>query len=178
MMTSTEHIEWRTIPNHNGYEVSSCGKVRSVDRWNNYEWKGLPYQRFSKGRMLSQTQNPQNGYMYVHLGRRRIMTVHRLVALAFIGESKEMVLHLDGDKTNNTVDNLRYGGGDENYADGVRHGTMHVGEKHYNSILTEELVREIRGRALTEPASEIARSLGFKYPTVLAVVNRKTWKWV
>ncbi len=172
---------WKPIPDYEGYEASENGEVRSIDRIESYRWKGKDYRRPCKGRTLKQTRNKNNGYLYVHLGRKAIFTVHRLVAWAFIGPqiAGDVVRHRDGDKINNRAENLMYGSGAENYEDAVHHGTMTVGEKHYNAILTEDLVREVRRRAANgEKATKIAKDLGFKYPTILAVVNKRTWRWM
>lgn len=50
-----------------------------------------------------------DGYLTVRVRHVRT-TVHRLVALAFLGERPEgMVIdHIDRDKTNNHISNLRY----------------------------------------------------------------------
>lgn len=54
------------------------------------------------------------GYHRVHItrpnGKRGIIGIHRLVALAFIDnpESKPDVNHIDGDKSNNKVENLQW----------------------------------------------------------------------
>lgn len=174
-------IMWKKIPGHESYEVSDEGEVRSIDREETYRWKGKEYKRPCRGRVLRQTLNKGNGYLHVHLGRKTIYPVHRLVAWAFIGPQADgvVVRHRDGNKLNNHVANLVYGSGSENYEDAVSHGTATVGEKHYNAVLTVEAVLEIRNRAAAgEKASAIARSLDIKYPTVLAVVNRKTWRHV
>ena len=172
---------WKTIPGYEAYEVSDEGEVRSIDREETYRWRGKEYKRLCKGRVLKQTRNKGNGYFYVHLGRGVIYPIHRLVAWAFIGPQEEgvVVRHRDGDKTNNRHGNLVYGNGSENYEDAVNHGTMPVGEQHYNSVLTAEIVLDIRRRAADgEKATKIARDLNLKYPTVLAVINRKTWRWL
>lgn len=176
-----DYIMWKKIPGYENYEASDAGEIRSVNRTETYRWKGGIYQRSKKGKVLKQTRNKNNGYLYVHLGRGVIFTVHRLVAWAFLGPQEDgmVVRHRDGNKLNNRAENLMYGSGAENYADAVGHGTMTVGEKHYNAILTRELVLEIRRRANEgEKASKIAADMGFKYPTVLAVINRKTWRSV
>lgn len=57
--------------------------------------------------------NRKTGYLHVLLqsnGKIRPTTVHRLVAETFIPnpENLEQVDHIDNDKTNNTVKNLRW----------------------------------------------------------------------
>ena len=50
-----------------------------------------------------------DGYLTVRVRHVRT-TVHRLVALAFLGERPEgmVIAHIDRDKTNNHISNLRY----------------------------------------------------------------------
>ena len=53
------------------------------------------------------------GYMYVTLlinGKRKNYTIHRLVAEAFVSNPNNLptVNHIDGNKTNNNVENLRW----------------------------------------------------------------------
>ena len=58
-------------------------------------------------------QRMSNGYLFVVLrsgGRSYSMSIHRLVAIAFIPNKDNLpcVDHIDGDKTNNLVGNLRW----------------------------------------------------------------------
>jgi len=56
---------------------------------------------------------------------------------------------------------------------------MARGEKNGWSILTEEIVLEIRRMAADGILqTEISRALGVKPPTVSAVVNRRNWKHI
>jgi hypothetical protein len=69
-----------------------------------------------------------NGYRRVTLSSdsgRKGFCVHQLVMLAFVGPRPEgmEVRHLDGDKLNNALPNLRYDTHLENMRDLVRHGT-------------------------------------------------------
>ena len=54
----------------------------------------------------------KRGWLRCHIwfedGIRRTIGVHRLVAMAFLGESKLTVNHIDGNKENNTIENLEY----------------------------------------------------------------------
>ena len=121
-MTSQATV-WLPIPGHEGsYEVSSDGRVRSLDRI-----VGAPhgFTRSIKGREMWQATHGK-GYKFVHLSpEKRTDYVHRLVALAFLGPLPEgmVVCHNDGDPTNNRADNLRYATQSENEKDKIRHGT-------------------------------------------------------
>jgi hypothetical protein len=181
MLSLMNEVMWKEIPGHIGYEASEDGRVRSLDAFLDMYWKGKPCKRFRKGRELRQTFNKANGYMYVHLGRDFISTVHALVALTFIGPSEEgqVVRHRNGDKSNNCSGNLVYGSSVENFEDAVHHGTAAVGERHYNAVLNEQLVLEIRERCdAGESVKSVARDIGIKYATALAAKNRRTWAWL
>lgn len=103
---------WRPIPGYDGlFEASDWGRISQGDR------------------LLPQKLD-QGGYPYVSLwlpslGRSKRLTVHRLVTLAFYGPLPEGLVrrHLDGDRLNSRLSNLRYGTPAENNQDMVEHGT-------------------------------------------------------
>ena len=117
---------WLPVVGYEGfYEVSDCGRVRSVTR-------EVPYGRYGrtiyKGRNIKLTRLA-NGYLSVKLslrGNTRTTYVHELVLRAFVGPrpysvSRSEIRHLDGVKTNNAITNLKYGTIFENAADRERH---------------------------------------------------------
>ena len=124
---------WKAIPGYPGYEASTHGRVRSVDRIVEFKnRRGTKAKCKKKGRVLSNNLI-NSGYLVVHLhknGRRnrKVITVHKLVAELFIGPKPEgcEVLHKDGDKHNNHVSNLRYGTKSENGQDKVFHGSTNT----------------------------------------------------
>lgn len=98
--------EWRKIVGYEGlYEVSSLGRVRSLDR---YVKTCYGSYRLHKGKILSPGIRP-DGYLVVSL-QYRMFRVHRLVAQAFIPNPDNLpqVNHLDEDKSNNRVENLEW----------------------------------------------------------------------
>ena len=113
---------WRWVPSYEGlYQVSTRGRVRSVDRWVTYPDGS---KRFFKGRILKPTLD-KYGYLLVTLsrdGKRHGFSVHRLVAEAWIDnpENKPQVNHLDENKENCAVENLSYCSAKENNAWGTR----------------------------------------------------------
>ena len=125
--------QWKPVNGYEGiYEVSSHGRVRSVDRT---VTRSDGQVRRYKGKVLSAGLSKRGGYPLVSLytqGKNQSHYVHSLVAETFIGSRPEgmEVCHNDGDPTNNHLDNLRYGTPSDNELDKVRHGT------HYNAAKT------------------------------------------
>lgn len=114
--------EWLPVPGTRGlYEVSDSGLIRSRPR------------RGSLGG-LSKPQPTPSGHLSVSItvgGPSRMRMVHRLVALAFLGEAPAgtEVLHINGDPADNRIENLRYGTRSENVMDQVKHGVHNNASK-------------------------------------------------
>lgn len=92
------------------YQVSNIGRVRSMDRYVNSCGGSLSLR---KGTIIVPFVASQ--YDRVHLnkdGKRKIASVHRLVAIAFVEnpcpEKFKEVNHIDEDKTNNNANNLEW----------------------------------------------------------------------
>lgn len=126
--------EWRPIVGYDGlYEVSSHGRVRSVDRWveTPNRWGGIT--RYHKpGRVLAQKRKKQrlHAYAVVNLSSGGVVgtsAVHRLVLEAFVGPCPDGMetRHRDGNLFDNRLSNLKWGTPSENARDRVTHGTHH-----------------------------------------------------
>lgn len=100
---------WKDIKGYEGlYQVSNLGRVKSVDRM---VYRSSTPQRV-KGGIISQGLL-NTGYKVVSLWykkKRNAFTIHRLVANAFlqVQEGKNEVDHINGIRTDNRVDNLRW----------------------------------------------------------------------
>lgn len=96
---------WKPIKGYEGwYEVSSYGRVRSLDRM---ETLSDGRKRLRKGRILKSSKS-NCGYLRIVLSKsneKKYALIHRLVAQAFIQNTDNLpqVNHKDEDKTNNCV---------------------------------------------------------------------------
>ena len=119
-------MNWLVIDNYPDYEVSDCGQVRSL--------------KSTVPKVLKPVHTGYNkNYSYVFLynnGERLQMSVHSLVALAFIGPRPEglVVRHIDGDASNNAATNLVYGTPTENEHDKRSHGTLPLSDDQVRTI--------------------------------------------
>lgn len=99
-----EEIEWRDVRGFEGfYQVSNTGRVRSLDRHNGV--------RVFKGRELSPHKNNEGNLILSLRGlTKRGIVVNQLVAQTFLPPiaGSRTVRHIDGDRTNNHVNNLEW----------------------------------------------------------------------
>jgi len=108
MINSEEEI-WRAHPEYTGTEVSTFGRVRTLDRVVPCRGNGT---RFVKGRILKQYSD-KGGYLQaqIKVNEKWIMKrVNRLVAQTFIDnpDNLPMVNHRDCNIKNNHVENLEW----------------------------------------------------------------------
>ena len=101
---------WKDIIGYEGlYEVSNEGRVRSADK---FIAGKLNSKRFIKGRILIPLTNQRYPMVQLYKGTtRKTLTIHRLVAIAFIPNLNNypFVMHMDNDTFNNSVYNLQWG---------------------------------------------------------------------
>jgi hypothetical protein len=104
--------------------------------------------------------------------------VHRLVALAFFAPdpARPTVNHLDGDKTNNKVENLAWATLRENNAHSA-HKRFATTNPRRAMKLTIENVREIRtAHAAGEISSAIGKRFNVSPATVRGIVYGRSWQ--
>lgn len=119
--------EWRQVVGFEGrYEVSSLGRVRSIDHFTIQRDKGGNLRPFRRSGKLLRPGTGSHGYPTVAIGKGNSRTVHSLVAEAFIGPRgrDQEVRHKDGNRQNPIADNLHYGTRSDNVRDMIRHGTF------------------------------------------------------
>lgn len=158
------------IPGYPGYYATASGRV----------W------RAHKGRLyMVPTHAAVDGYRALKLKHEtagfRSMFLHSLVALAFHGPRPRglQVRHLDGNRLNNTADNLAYGSPLQNARDALRHGTLARGQAVPQSKLTDLDVRWMRAYAQAGVrVYQIARAFRVSWQSAWRVVTRQTWTHV
>lgn len=107
-MQKTSIEIWNDIPKYEGqYQASTKGRVKSLDRL----VQGRYGYRLVKGRVLKPTCYTKSGHLGVHLGARNHQSIHLLILVAFKGQRPQGLegRHLDGDLSNNKLDNLEWG---------------------------------------------------------------------
>jgi hypothetical protein len=159
---------WKPIADYEArYEISNLGRVRSIR-------KGIIL-KFGK------SKGYHNVTFWSDDGQsKKTFTIHKLVALHFVGPSNgRQVRHRDGSKLNNADTNLVWGTAKENAEDRALHGTTIRGEKHHRCVLTETKVRDIRALASQGLGpTAIGRIMGMNKARVNEVTARKRWKHV
>jgi len=163
-------MEWRHVPGYEGlYMVNNYGEIMRC--------------KFRQANMLTGGESvfpslvvrqkvAKNGYHCVTLcksGERKMWLVHRLVAKAFLGAEDNdgmQVNHIDGNKSNNSVNNLELVTAKENtrhaFLTGLR--TRKVDE----SVLSDIITRYLHG----ESQRSIARLYKIHYQTVNEYISK------
>ena len=130
-------------------------------------------------KITGKTLKPQpnsKGYLRVHI-EGKLQFVHRLVAEKYIPNPNnlEQVNHIDGNKENNSVENLEWVSNLENRHHAVITGLHRSGEKIKTAKLTWEDVDFIRNH-LEIPNTELAKKYDVSPSTISDVKNFRTWK--
>jgi len=173
---------WKQCKGFEGYyEISDLGRVKTVAR---ESVKSNGRKCVIKERILSQAN--VKGYKKVTLkcdGVRKDMRVHRLVVMSFLGEpSKEMVNHIDGDKTNNKLSNLEWATRSENelhaYGTGLKKSTeLHkqrtIESNKARRTIPDDVITYIRNSELSQ--YKLSAELGISRPMIGLIRQRKRY---
>jgi len=172
---------WKDILGYEGiYQVSNHGRVKALEkpRYSRFKTHGHTIPE----KILSLMELP-NGYLKLTLVRDKIrknQSVHRLVAEAFIPnpENKPCVNHIDCIKSNNNVENLEWCTPQENVNHTAKLNRFNPkrGSQHPCSVVTEEMVREIRSLNFSPKDSDmIFNRFGIKYHSAWKIKTRRCW---
>lgn len=170
-MNKNEIEVWKPHPDIDVIEVSTLGRVRTLDRMVSGKGNGT---RFQKGQVLKQFVSV-NGYMRVSIridGKPTKKLVHRLVAQTFLPnpDNLPMVNHRDCNRKNNNVENLEFCDNSYNQKYRNRFGisvTESIGKPLFAVNLSTLEVSHFRSQ------SEAGRVLGFSQGHIGAVIRGK-----
>jgi len=174
---------WLPIPDHDGYEASSLGRVRGR-------------------RGLLAVFPMKSGYLTTALGGHYRNTVHAIVALAFHGPRPRgmCVAHVNGKRDDNRAENLQYTTYSGNSLHARSHGSrpcpllalsnkwqrrideknrgrMAHGIRHGMATSTEAdvmRVHELIGSGML--IKEVATATGKRYGWVAGIVSGRRWR--
>ena len=188
-MTTNKAEEWRDVIGAEGlYQVSNKGRVKSNDRIIEKFNGSVVCSHRIKGKILKPCLTGKgylkgSGYLTVDINRKG-KKVHRLVAEAFIPNPNKLpqVNHKDGNKTNNSVENLEWCTNSENSKHAVALGLRPLGEEKNNSKLNREIVLFIRKNYICGDKKygqkPLARKFGVAPATIKDIVLKKKWRHI
>ena len=156
------------IPNIGKFEISIDGDVWRTCN-SNHRYKLTPF-------------IGKRGYynFYVRVGsKRQHLYLHRLLAMAFLPKPDNLseVMHLDGDKLNNTISNLCWGSHLDNLSSNNWHHNK--GENCGTSKLTWLIVRAIRKlikRKCPVTQTRLAEYFGVQQSTISNIKRSVSWQ--
>ena len=161
---------WKPIPNHEGYEVSDSGAVRS---WLPINGRGG---LASSPRLLTILPFADSPYLRVSL-RGKTRRVHQLVLEAFVGPcpAGHIVMHRDDDPTNNALSNLCYGTHQDNSDDMITKGRSCKGEAHHRALVSDaeraSIILAAKAKQYYGGIVEVADDLAIPVNTVRRVIE-------
>ena len=167
-----------------GYRFAYDGSIYSC--WELIHQRGQQGNAAQMGKdwHLLKPWQDQRGYLRIKLrgssGRTQSRLVHRMILEAFVGlrpQSYEC-RHLNDDKSDNRIANLRWGTRRENIEDAKRFGGHLRGERVGGAKLLRREVLEIRQIGRTKTQREVALQFGITRQAVCAILLRKTWGWL
>ncbi len=175
--------KWKESGLAPGYEISNLGRVRMKSR----HVINRGRRHFRGAKMLKQYES-EDKYLFVSIFPKGLKTasgtavnkkyfVHRLVMDAFVSSCPDdmTVDHINRDRQDNTLENLRYATKAEQ--DANRDLARISGENSRFAKLNWEKVRKIRNlHKLGETIKELSIDFGVSEGTIQRVVSSKSWK--
>lgn len=156
---------WRDIIGYEGlYQVSNIGNVKTLYR----EYSPNGAKRFTEEKILKSSKHL--GYLRVGLscnGKFKTLLIHRLVALAFIPcvNNKLEVNHIDGDKSNNKINNLEWCNRNENLIHSFKNGLSKSRKLEEHKMA--KIVLDLQTGVFYGCAKEAAKAKNINYSTLI-----------
>lgn len=159
---------FKEVPGIKPFEISNYGRVLSP--------------LMGRNKILRPGKS-KAGYHTVRLWQKSY-SVHYLMRISFLPEFSHLreVDHVDGDKTNNTLDNIECVSSKDNKKRAVAIGLMNnTGENHGMAVLSESQVWQILLEYYSDTNSsraKVAKKLSINEFTVKAIIDGKNWNHI
>lgn len=148
------------------------------------------YTVYEDGRILGKKgsflipQDNGKGYLITSLmldGKRTCKAIHRILAEAFIPNPENLsdVDHIDGNRQNNILDNLRW----VTHGDNIKHSfdlnnRSAIGTDNANNIFDINIVKQICELLQAGLMPATIRDRGYDYYLVRSIRSRKNWSHI
>lgn len=159
---------WRPLLEYKGIKVSSVGRICKAAN------------KSRKERILTEFPKDRDGYCRCSVqkldGTWTSQPVHRLVAKAFISNSmnKQVVNHIDGDRTNNRVENLEWVTPRENVIHSFRFGSRRKCKTvPKRTILTDFQISQIDKLRELYTVNQISKLFNIAYQSLKNIIHKK-----
>lgn len=160
---------WKEIKDYPTYRVSNLGRVKATKYYSNI------HKKYYDRELILKEKTNKFGYKFVGLSNkngRKNKSIHRIVAETFIENPNNYneVNHIDGNKTNNHIDNLEWC----TRRDNILHAYM-LGLKKGNSKAKYKVIQSLNGKTIKiwNNISEIKATLGLDYSSLYQCCNNK-----
>jgi len=162
---------WKSIPGFPAYEASDEGRIRRIVASSNAK----------AGQVLKPGRN-RNGYYNVSLRAEGVTVtrvVHTIICDTFLGELPADChrSHINGDKSDNRLANLRFESVSENMSRKMAHGSVPSGARSGSNKLSEAQARSVRTEvAKGKSQAALAKEFGVVPGTISAIVRGRSWR--
>jgi hypothetical protein len=152
--------------------VSNLARIKSLSK--------KIHNRVTKEKILM-SHLSNSGYYYICLSNdktKKYLFVHRIVALEFINNDKlkEQVNHIDGNKINNSINNLEWLSRSENQKHAYRNGLNRYSnlQRQVSSKPIIDLVTGVTYPSITKASEDYGFSAGYLGGMISGKFNNKT----
>lgn len=157
---------WKPLLEYKGIEISSVGRIRKAAN------------KRRKERILTEFPKDKDGYCRCSVqkldGTWTSQPVHRLVAKAFIDNPDNTVNHIDGNRTNNKVENLEWVTAKENVIHSFKFGNRKkCKEVPKRTLLTDFQISQIDKLREIYTVNQIAKLFNIEYQSLKNIIHKK-----